>query len=172
MNFLQGTTFCDTAWVPVSYDGRDPYVRPPLYGHIVAADILGHSPEVQINEIELGIWNFSAYAVYDRKHLSKYVIVNLDEWNATTPYERPVQKVCLTVPARSGIKTGIVSRLIGAGASADSGITWGGLSWNYTGGRLSQSGHPAHEALTFDKNGEATLLIPSTEMVVVTLLDG
>lgn len=144
-----------------------PYVRPPLYGQIVVADIIGHNPEVQILPIDLGseLWKFSAYGVYESSKLSKYVLINLDEWNSTTRYPRPSQKVSLRIPAGSRGVT--VQRLLGPGASADSGISWGGLSWNYTQGRLAQSGWPHLEALPVSR-GEATLLIPSTEAVVVT----
>lgn len=144
-----------------------PYVRPPLYGQIVVADIIGHNPEVQILPIDLGseLWKFSAYGVYESSKLSKYVLINLDEWNSTTRYPRPSQKVSLNIP--SGVRGATVQRLLGAGASADSGISWGGLSWNYTHGRLAQSGRPRYEALPIAR-GEATLLIPSTEAVVVT----
>ncbi|UKZ93201.1 uncharacterized protein TrAFT101_008122 [Trichoderma asperellum] len=162
-----GTTFGYTGWVPVPTGNMKPYVRPPLYGQIVVADIIGHNPEVQILPIELGsaMWRFSAYAVYESSKLRKYVLINLDEWNSTTRYPRPSQKVSLRIP--SGVRGATAQRLLGTGASADSGISWGGLSWNYTHGRLEQSGRPHYEALPVAR-GEATLSIPSTEAVVVT----
>lgn len=145
-----------------------PYVRPPLYGQIVVADVIGHNPHVQILPIDLGpeLWKFSAYGVYESSKLSKYVLINLDEWNSTTRYPRPSQQVTLKFP--SGSKVAKVQRLLGAGASADSGISWGGLSWNYTHGRLAQSGRPHNEVLHISK-GMAKLTIPSTEAVVVSL---
>ncbi|KAL7965400.1 glycoside hydrolase family 79 protein [Trichoderma sp. SZMC 28014] len=167
-NLIQGTTFGYTGWVPVPTGSMQPYVRPPLYGQIVVADIIGHDPKVQILPIDLGseLWKFSAYGVYESSKLSKYVLINLDEWNSTTQYPRPSQKVSLRIP--SGSRGATVQRLLGPGASADSDISWGGLSWNYTRGRLAQSGRPHFEALTVSR-GEATLIIPSTEAVVVTL---
>ncbi|PON26957.1 beta-glucuronidase [Trichoderma gamsii] len=162
-----GTTFGYTGWVPVPTGNMQPYVRPPLYGQIVVADIIGHNPKVQILPIHLGpeLWKFSAYGVYESSKLSKYVLINLDEWNSTTQYPRPSQKVSLRIP--SGSRGATVQRLLGPGASADSDISWGGLSWNYTRGRLAQSGRPHFEALPVSK-GEATVTIPSTEAVVVT----
>lgn len=150
------------------YGGRDPYVRPPLYGQIVAADVLGLDPVVQISEV-LGLWNFTAYAVYDSGRLAKFVLVNLDEWNSTTPYPRPSQPVSLSVPEDSGIQKGIVQRLVGSGAGADEGIIWGGLSWNYTDERLVQSGCPSTETLLFDKQGKANLTVACTEAILITL---
>ncbi|EHK17824.1 glycoside hydrolase family 79 protein [Trichoderma virens Gv29-8] len=167
-NLIQGTTFGYTGWVPVPTGNMQPYVRPPLYGQIVVADVIGHNPYVQILPIDLGpeLWKFSAYGVYESSKLNKYVLINLDEWNSTTRYPRPSQQIKLNFP--SGVKVAKVQRLLGAGASADSGISWGGLSWNYTHGRLTQSGRPHNEVLRISK-GMAKLTIPSTEAVVVTL---
>ncbi|KAL7932828.1 hypothetical protein V8C35DRAFT_305590 [Trichoderma chlorosporum] len=167
-NLIQGTTFGYTGWVPVATGSMKPYVRPPLYGQIVVADVIGHNPHVQILPIDLGpeIWKFSAYGVYESSKLSKYVLINLDEWNSTTRYSRPSQQVTLDFP--SEIKVAKVQRLLGAGASADTGISWDGLSWNYTHGRLAQSGRSQNEVLHISR-GMARLTIPSTEAVVVTL---
>lgn len=145
-----------------------PYVRPPLYGQIVVADVIGHNPHVQILPIDLGTkhWKFSAYGVYESTQLRKYVLINLDEWNATTSNPRPAQQVTLNLP--SDVRSATIQRLLGPGASADSGISWGGLSWNYTRGRLAQSGRPDHEVLRITR-GMARLMIPSTEAVLVTL---
>ncbi|EGR51301.1 uncharacterized protein TRIREDRAFT_72568 [Trichoderma reesei QM6a] len=167
-NLIQGTTFGYTGWVPVPTGSMQPYVRPPLYGQIVVADVIGHDPDVQILPVELGTkhWKFSAYGVYESTKLRKYVLINLDEWNSTTRYPRPAQQVILNFPP--GVRSATIQRLLGEGASANSNISWGGLSWNYTHGRLAQSGRPRHEILRI-RRGSAKLTIPSTEAVVVTL---
>lgn len=165
-NLIQGTTFGYSAWVPVQRGGRDPYVRAPLYGQVFVADMLGHHPEVQVKEL-LGLpWNMSAYGVYEGGLLAKYVVVNYDEWNNTTPYERPSQEVLLSIP--SGVDHVIIERLTGNGANADEGIEWAGLSWNYTDGRLAESGNYKSESVEV-VGGTAKLNIPSTEAVLVYL---
>ncbi len=178
MHLIQGTTFGYSAWVPVATGGgghapyTPPYTRAPLYGFLFNADVIGTAPLIRVQEVPLGLWNFSAYAIYDDGALAKYALVNLDEWNSTTPYPRPQQAVTLTAPARSvhqkGAVTARVQRLVAPGASADSHITWGGLSWNYTDGRLAQSGRPSAETLAFDAHGQAQLTIASSEAVLVT----
>lgn len=179
MNLIQGTTFGYAAWVPVPAGvSNAPYVRPPLYGQIMIADILGHHPEVQIKEIELGLWNMSAYAVYEGQNMAKFVIVNLDEWSATMPGERPQQSIELsfesdmTFTRSSATRFAKVERLVGSlGADADTGISWGGQSWNYTatgGGRLAREGVAQFEELRFF-NGKGNLTVASSEAVVVTL---
>ncbi|KIV79657.1 hypothetical protein PV11_07206 [Exophiala sideris] len=167
-NLIQGTTFGYSAWVPVPSGGRQPYVRAPLYGQIFTADALGHHPQVQVKALDADLpWNMSAYAFYEGCELAKYAIINLDEWNSTSSYERPSQQIQLTVP--NGETRVRVERLTGDGASADQGIEWAGLSWNYTDGRLLQSGEYHSEWLDVGQDGKATLTIPSTQAVLITL---
>ncbi|KAL6399440.1 Glycoside hydrolase family 79 protein [Ilyonectria robusta] len=132
-NLIQGTTFGYSAWVPVTRDGVKPHVRAPLYGQIFAADVLGHHPKVQVYPIPQLPWNVSAYGIYESGGLAKYVVINFDEWNSTTRYERPVQKITLDLPL--WVKNVKVERLTANGASADNDIKWAGQSWNYTSGR-------------------------------------
>lgn len=115
-------------------------MRPPLYGQLLAADVIGKYSKVQVNSLDLGRWDLSAYAIYKGDILSKYVIVNLDEWNFTTLYPRPVQKIAVSLP--QNVKRAEIKRLTGPGAEAVTNISWGGLSWNYTDGRLGEFGQP------------------------------
>lgn len=151
----------------MEYNGQTPGVRPPLYGQLVAADVIGLHENVQVKSLDLGLWDLSAYAVYESGILSRYVIINLDEWNVTTGYARPTRKISLGMPW--GVHSGEVLRLSGPGASSDTGITWGGYSWNYTSdGRLGESGEKQSSSV-YPRNGYMNLDIPSTEAIVVEL---
>ncbi|RDW59108.1 hypothetical protein BP5796_12032 [Coleophoma crateriformis] len=165
-NFIQGTTFGYTGFVPVRRDGRDPYVRPPLYAHILTADALGHLPDVQVYPLPNSVEDFSTHAIYSAGQLAKYVTINLDEWNSTTTYPRPMQRVHLAVP--KSIKEVQVERLTASGASADEGVQWAGLSWNYTDGRLAQKGVHRVEKVSA-KMGIVSLDVASTEAALITL---
>ncbi|KAL6353092.1 hypothetical protein LRP88_13580 [Fusarium phalaenopsidis] len=165
-NLIQGTTFGYSGWVPVPQDGREPHVRAPLYGQIFAADVLGHHSKVQVYPIPQLPWNVSAYGIYESHNLAKYVVINFDEWNSTTRYERPVQQFNLQVPLWADKVE--VQRLTGNGASADESIQWAGQSWNYTDGRLVEKGSK-HWELYGAKNGLVELDLKSSEAVLVTL---
>ncbi|KAH8812788.1 glycoside hydrolase family 79 protein [Xylogone sp. PMI_703] len=167
-NLIQGTFFSYTGWVPVEYEGRAPYVRPPLYGHIVVADVIGRHPEIQVTNIDLNHWKLDAYAVYQCRKLSKLVLINLDEWNSTTTYPRPSERFHLELPSVNKYAT--VKRLQANGANADDNISYGGLSWNYTDGRLGRFGRKASEIVQ-RKNGIFELALSSSEAVVVRLHD-
>ena len=168
-NLIQGTTFGYSGWVPVPKDGREPYVRAPLYGQIFAAEVLGHHQEVQVYPIPDLPWNMSAYAVYEASDLAQYVVINFDEWNSTTSYDRPVQEINLEVP--SWVDTVQVRRLTANGANADENIMWAGQSWNFTDGRLAKKGAEAWEVFSAT-NGTVDLGLQSSEAILVSLLRG
>ncbi|KAH6976443.1 glycoside hydrolase family 79 protein [Ilyonectria sp. MPI-CAGE-AT-0026] len=165
-NLIQGTTFGYSAWVPVTRDGVKPHVRAPLYGQIFAADVLGHHPKVQVYPIPQLPWNVSAYGIYESGSLAKYVVINFDEWNSTTRYERPVQKITLDLPL--WVKNVKVERLTANGASADNDIKWAGQSWNYTSGRLTKTGAKFWEGYTV-KKGRVGVDLRSTEAMLVSV---
>ncbi|KAJ5662692.1 hypothetical protein N7462_011618, partial [Penicillium macrosclerotiorum] len=165
-NLIQGTTFGYAGWVPVEYNGQEPHVRPPLYGQLVAADVIGRNPTVKIKSLDLGLWNLSAYALYESEILSKYVVINLDEWNTTTTYPRPAQKISISVP--DDISSAEARRLVGPGANSVDDISWAGFSWNYTNGRLGRFGVRHSEMLDVN-NGVLTVSLPSSQAIVVEL---
>ncbi|KAJ5825366.1 hypothetical protein N7474_002504 [Penicillium riverlandense] len=165
-NLIQGTTFGYTAWVPIESNEQSPQVRPPLYGQLLAADVIGKHPKVQVKSLDLGRWDLSAYAIYEGDILSKYVVVNLDEWNSTTPYPRPVQTIALSLPRE--VKRAEIKRLTGPGAEAVAYISWGGLSWNYTDGRLGEFGQPQVQ-IFHEHDGNARFSLHSTEAAVIEL---
>ncbi|KAF4626845.1 hypothetical protein G7Y89_g11308 [Cudoniella acicularis] len=88
----QGTTFGYSDFTPTE-------VRPPFYGQLLVAAAIGTSPRMQIKPVNLGLWNLSIYAMYTESILSKYVVINLEEWNETTPYDRPFRSFNLEVPS-------------------------------------------------------------------------
>ncbi|KAK4232909.1 hypothetical protein C8A03DRAFT_39432, partial [Achaetomium macrosporum] len=91
------------------------------------------------------LWNVSAYGIYQSGKLAKYVVINFDEWNSTTPHQRPTQEF-----------------------HSDEGIEWAGQSWNYTDGRLLEKGVKKWESYTA-MNGIVSPDLPSIEAVLVTL---
>jgi hypothetical protein len=165
-NLIQGTTFGYAGWTPVEHNGLAPQVRAPLYGQLVAAEAIGRHPIVQVKALDLERDDLSAYAIYESGVLARYLVVNLDGWNSTTKYARPSQKFALDVSHR--VKSAEVKRLVGPGASADTGITWGGFSWNYTDGRLGRTGKDDTEVLKVLK-GAVRLEVDSSEAVIVEL---
>lgn len=163
----QGTTFGYAGWVPVPYGGLAPQVKAPFYGNLLVADVIGKSPTVQVVPVDTGMWNMSAYATYEAGNLAKYIVINFDTWNSTTPYPRPVQEISLKVP--SNVAGAKVEILTAAGASADSGITWAGMSYNYSTNGLGLQ-VKSDTKLVAAANGVVNVTVQSTEAIVVTLI--
>ena len=156
----QGTTFGYSDFTPTQ-------VRPPFYGHLLVASALGTSPATQITLLDLGFWNLSVYALYTASELSKYVIINLDEWNATTPYERPIRAFSLEVPHE--VESACVEVLTAPGADSMSGITWAGKSWNVQNDGLGVI-VVNDTKVVVPTQGRVNITVRSTEAVVVTLI--
>ena len=122
---------------------------------------------MQVLNVDLGIWNVSAYATFEEGALAKYVVINFDEWNTTTSYPRPTHQVSLNIPA--DVTTTKVEYLTAPGAEVDQNITWGGLSYGFdsmgTGVQVTNN-----TKMLTPANGVLNVSIQSTEAIVVTLL--
>ena len=117
--------------------------------------------------MDLDMWNVSAYATYESGMLSKYVVINFDEWNSTTSYARPVQQISLDVPPEVvGAKA---EYLAGGGADVDTGITLAGMSYTYENLGLGVMAKNDTTMVT-PVNGILNVSVQSTEAIVVTLM--
>lgn len=171
-NIIQGTTFGYAAWVPVSNGTTQASVRPPFYGHIAAADILGPDidTDVQVASVPFNTTTISTYAVYENGTLSKYVLINLQGWNSTSGEIRPSQDFTIQLPSSiTGATSASLTSSMGQQAVSD--ITWAGQSYSYENGRLSVSGTMNVTTLSIS-SGSISLSVPATEAVVITLSRG
>jgi len=105
--------------------------------------------------------------MYRESILSKYVIINLDEWNTTTPYDRPSRSFDLEVP--SDIVGARVELLTGPGADSMSNITWAGRSWDVPNGGLGTV-EKNDTTVVKSRDGKLLVTVQSSEAVVVTLI--
>jgi hypothetical protein len=157
----QGTTFGYSDFTPTE-------VRPPFYGQLLVAAAIGTSPRMQIKPVNLGLWNLSIYAMYTESNLSKYVVINLEEWNVTTPYDRPFRSFNLEVP--SDVVSARVELLTGPGADSTSHITWAGRSWDVPNGGLGTV-VKNDTTVVNSRDGKVLVTVQSTEAVIVTLIN-
>ncbi|KAJ3774177.1 hypothetical protein FB446DRAFT_686592 [Lentinula raphanica] len=87
----------------------------------------------------------STYAIYESSSLARIVLINFNEWNSTTPFPRPSVSFRIELPLETNSNTtaqstsnsessSVNTRTLTApgGASADSGLTFGGVMWNFT----------------------------------------
>lgn len=165
----QGTGFAFDSWQPVYINSTAPRVLPPWYGDLFIADVVGKAPDVQIANIDLGSDLLSAYSVYVSGALAKYVIVNLEEWNTTTTYERPQGSVSLSIPAY--VSEAKIGKLTAPGADSKTNISWAGQSWEYSETSatcVDEIGVPRFSSKV-PESGNIALEIQASEAIVVIL---
>ncbi|KAJ3756398.1 glycoside hydrolase family 79 protein [Lentinula raphanica] len=146
----QGTTFGYVPWQPIATDTSEPKVRSPWYGLKFAAEAIGsHQGPIQIVPLDIvaipSSNKISTYAIYESSSLARIVLINFNEWNDTTPFPRPSVSFRIELPLETNTNTtaqstsnsessSVNTRTLTApgGASADSGLTFGGVMWNFT----------------------------------------
>ena len=155
-----------SAWQPVEYNGSLPQVRPSYYAQVFVADFIGTSLQMQTYNIDLGVANMSAYAAYDHGMLARVAIVNLDEWNTTTAYLRPLQQIRIRVP--QGVESVLVKYLTAPGANSTDEITWGGVSWSFASNGLGVKVVNTDQIVEA-RDGVVQITVRSSEAVMVTI---
>ncbi|ESK84757.1 glycoside hydrolase family 79 [Moniliophthora roreri MCA 2997] len=171
----QGTTFGYAAWQPVPVNDIQPKVRPPWYGLKFAAEAIGfHHGPIQIATIapttNESTDQLSVYAIYESFALARIAIINFNEWNATTPYTRPTINFRIALGIRGTKATG--RRLTAPeGASADTGLSFGGVVWNYSTNGIPENVDDVHGniALEADSEGVLEVGVKSSEAMLVQL---
>jgi hypothetical protein len=135
----QGTDYRYAAWQPVATNKTTIGTKPPYYGNIAVAAMLGNLAQhsVQISNLPLPSEFESAYAAYENGRLERIAVLNMREYNYTVngtssipnPVPRPSQTYTFQLPHECvGVA---IKRLYANGSDAVSGITWDGWSYNY-----------------------------------------
>lgn len=138
LHFHQGTDYRYGSWQPVpTRDGSaPPSTNPPYYGQVMVAKALGSSRDTRIKNIPLAGDTNAAYAVFDADRLVRLVVLNMQAFNATSAGGRPKRGYRFQVPGSdsdggAGALRASVERLTAAGSDAETGITLGGVSYDY-----------------------------------------
>lgn len=126
-----GTNFRIAAWQPVDRANHPMAVHANYYGLVAgAAFVGGDDGDLQIRELGgavNGHPNVVGYAGYHGGRLSKIAVLNLQVWDGGAGV-RPAKNVALAKLGGDVSKVR-VSRLTGANATAEDGITWAGKRW-------------------------------------------
>jgi hypothetical protein len=137
----QGTDYRYASWQPVPTNKTTIGTKPPYYGNIAVAAMLGNlvMNEVQVVNLPLENAEESAYAAYVDGKLKRVAVVNMREYNYTvngtsdvvSTVPRPTQNYTFAVPEDCGGEWVGVKRLYANGSDAITGITWDGWSYNW-----------------------------------------
>jgi hypothetical protein len=139
----QGTNYRYASWQPIQTNITTKGTKPPYYGNIAVAAMLGNLVESEVKIVNLpttsGSVEESAYAAYVDGKLQRVAVVNMREYNYTVngtssvlnPTPRPTQNYTFAVPEDCASEWVSVMRLYANGSDAISGITFDGWSYNY-----------------------------------------
>lgn len=110
----------------------------------------------------------AGYAAFVDGRVQRLAVVNLRQWNATDPGQRPEQRYEFVVP--KGVRQ--AQRLIADGSDAYSGISYGELSYNLE----LDEGRPVRlhnvtdvEDVSVGRDGMLAFNVPDASVVDVTL---
>jgi Glycosyl hydrolase family 79 C-terminal beta domain len=134
----QGTDYRYASWQPIPTNKTTIGTKPPYYGNIAVAAMLGDltAGNVSIANLPLESEFESAYAAYVNEKLARIAVINMRAYNYTVngtssvlnPVQRPSQEYSFQVPEECEVE---VQRLYANGSDAISGITWDGWSYNW-----------------------------------------
>jgi hypothetical protein len=134
----QGTDYRYASWQPILTSKTTIGTKPPYYGNIAVAAMLGKltAGAVRIANLPLESEFEAAYAAYVDEKLARIAVINMRAYNYTVngtssvlnPVNRPSQEYSFEVPEGSEVE---VKRLYANGSDAISGITWDGWSYNW-----------------------------------------
>ena len=139
----QGTNYRYASWQPIQTNITTMGTKPPYYGNIAVAAMLGNLVDSEVRIVNLpttsGSVEESAYAAYVDRKLQRLAVVNMREYNYTVngtssvlnPTPRPTQNYTFAIPEDCTSEWVDVKRLYANGSDAISGITFDGWSYNY-----------------------------------------
>jgi hypothetical protein len=177
----QGTNYPYAAWQPISTPNVTLGTKPPYYGSIAVASMLGDltKTNVSITNIPLSSELESAYAAHVNGQLARVAIINLSEYNYTDSLgapgktePRPTVTYNISVPSIYGGQRVGVRRLMANGSDAISGVTWDGYSYNWE----LNKGRPVllqnvtrSETVKVGSGGALQVVLPFSSVAIIDL---
>jgi hypothetical protein len=179
----QGTNYRYQSWQPVDTNITSKGTKAPYYGNIAVAAFLGDLSSKEklpyVINIPLANEKEAAYASYVHGTLSKLIVINMDEYNATAgndfinDYERPIEQYTFQLP--HGYQGHYdVQRLSANGSDAITGVTFDGYSYNYelnNGMPLQQNNVTTGEKVDVKRGGHLHLEVPRSSAAIVVFCD-
>lgn len=174
----QGTNYRYAAWQPIKTANETIGTKAPFYGSIMVASFLGDlvSGNVSVANIDLGDTLYeTAYAVYVDDRLERVALIQMKEYNYTDGVEtneRPEEVFSLQLPQNAGVQEVAVTRLMANGSNAITGVTYGGLSYNYElneGLPVKMNNVTAMETLAVSDGGVIMARVPWSSAAILQL---
>jgi hypothetical protein len=168
VQFHQSGTAPYSAWAPST---DPPTTNAPYYGNVMVAAAVGPAPRSTIAYLDLGNGDarVSAYGVYEGGVLKRVVVLNMREWRSDSGTPRTSSTFSPNVAKE--VKGARVERLRAPGAEVLSGVTFGGVSYDYglNGGKPVVVDADAAKEVVLVKKGVLSVVLEDSEGVVMHL---
>ncbi len=174
----QGTDYRYAAWQPIETNKTRKGTKPPYYGNIAIAAVIGNlaSHDVTIANLPMISSMNSAYAAYVDGELSRIAVINMFQYNytITSRIQRPIVRYHFRVAEHCAGRVGI-QRLMANGSDAISGITFDGYSYNYeldNGAPVLLHNITRGEYTYVSRQGVLTVDVPDSSAAILNLRCG
>lgn len=174
----QGTNYRYAAWQPINTPNETVGTKAPYYGNVMVATFLGDLTKgnVSVANIDLGNTTYeSAYAAYVDGRLERVALIQMKAYNYTAVGNsevRPSEAFTLQLEKDAGVKSVEVTRLQANGSNAITGVTFGGLSYNYEldeGRPVKMDNVTVGEMAKISDQGEVQVDVPWSSAVVLQM---
>ena len=169
----QGTDYRYASWQPIETNKTTIGTKPPYYGNIAVAAMLGDLIQSIVSVLNLPLRSpmESAYATYTNGIMQRIAVINMVEYNYTTTNRtaRPTANYNFQVPTTCG-ETATVRRLMANGSDAITGITFDGYSYNYelkNGMPVRLANSTRGEYIKVSKKGIVTVGVPYSSAAIL-----
>lgn len=175
----QGTNYRYQSWQPIETNITSKGTKPPYYGNVAVASFLGDLTDKHklpsIINLPLPSERESAYASYVSGKLTKLIVINMNEYNATAgnnytdDYPRPIEHYSFQMPEGVHGRFGL-ERLLANGSDAITGVTFDGYSYNYelnNGLPVLQNNVTRGQSVQVGRDGQLSLDVPRSSAVIV-----
>lgn len=181
INMHQGTDYRYQSWQPIDTNKTSIGTKAPYYGNIAIAAFLGDiaaAPPSVVN-LPLAEEEEAAYASFVGGKLTKMMVINMMEYNATdynaeynSNFTRPIANYSLQLPKTAAGKTIFLQRLMANGSDAITGVTFNGYSYNYDldeGKPVLLQNVTTGEQIQVNADGLASVQVPWSSAVILEL---
>lgn len=179
LHMHQGTNYRYQSWQPIETNITSKGTKAPYYGNVAVASFLGNLTDKDklpsIVNLPLPSERESAYASYVDDKLTKLIVINMNEYNATAgnnytdDYPRPTEQYNFQLP--HGIQGSFgLQRLLANGSDAITGVTFDGYSYNYeldNGLPVLQTNVTRGDKVEVGHDGILALSVPRSSAVIV-----
>lgn len=173
----QGVNYRYASWQPIETERAVKTTKPAYYANVATAEIVGDVSRGDVKVIQLDLGSDAdenvdvGYGIYVDGEIEKVTLLNLRSWNISATSERPAKKYEIVAPKAA--KSAELKRLTADGTDAQSGISYGGYSYNLE----LDNGKPVRldnvtdvEEVRVGRHGKLVLEVPSGSAAVLKMV--